>query len=202
MHWILSPEPVEPKSSFPVIADIISNPNHISCTADKKTWLQNALKISPEVNQQIEADTIGQMENQAWCIARKMRLTASNFGSLLRAVRLNRYYFNVVLNLMCFYVCEFLNDKCTCFIWKRHFKPSWNFITMFIAKKYTKLCSWWIFQISEIFFVIPGHQNLWKKTAVVSLQLGHSRFHSMGCDTWEECYTTVWNVWRTSPRNW
>jgi hypothetical protein len=91
LQWILSPEPERQPSAVPVIEDVLvsSDYNEAAC---KQTWLRRALVVSPATVQQVAVSTLGQRTNPAWSLVRKHRLTASNFGPVLAAVRRNRCF--------------------------------------------------------------------------------------------------------------
>ena len=61
------------------------------------TFLRQQLTVSPAAISEIAEKTTGQRDNPFWSMARKMRLTASNYGVILRACRLKRYYLGIII---------------------------------------------------------------------------------------------------------
>jgi len=89
MAWILAPEPEERQLPFPVVEDLLYSEEYLkSDNADQH--LREALQMTSTAVRQTAEETIGQRSNPTWSIARKLRLTASNFGDILQAIRLNR----------------------------------------------------------------------------------------------------------------
>ncbi|XP_061164340.1 uncharacterized protein LOC133205416 [Saccostrea echinata] len=90
MHWILSPEPPVPTLAVPLVEDLISSQEFISAE-NPIAWMKQKLMINEQQIQQIASLTTGQKENCMWSSVRKNRLTASNFGCVLAAIKRNRY---------------------------------------------------------------------------------------------------------------
>lgn len=90
MHWILVPEPPVPRLSLPIVEDLISSQEFIS-SENPIDWMKQKLMINEQQIQQIASLTIGQKDNCLWSSVRKNRLTASNFGCVLAAIKRNRY---------------------------------------------------------------------------------------------------------------
>ncbi|XP_062580316.1 uncharacterized protein LOC134242248 isoform X2 [Saccostrea cucullata] len=90
MHWILSPEPPVPTLAVPLVEDLISSQEFISAE-NPIAWMKQRLMINEQEIQQIACLTTGQKENCMWSSVRKNRLTASNFGCVLAAIKRNRY---------------------------------------------------------------------------------------------------------------
>lgn len=86
MHWLLSPEPPKVPLIVPVIEDLLVSDEYLS-TEYKQDWLRSSLHLSPSTIQVVIQQTCGQRENPLWAVVRKHRLTASNFGAVLSAVR-------------------------------------------------------------------------------------------------------------------
>ena len=91
MHWIMSPEPKTTTNVgvVPIIEDSLTSKEYLE-SQHPITYLRQHLIVSPEVIRSVAALTVGQRTNQLWAVVRKMRITASNFGPVLQAVRLNR----------------------------------------------------------------------------------------------------------------
>ncbi|KAK3098705.1 hypothetical protein FSP39_022243 [Pinctada imbricata] len=90
MHWIVSEEPPVPKLDVPCVEDLLLTQEYTS-TTDKLQWLKIKLAITKEQIQQVAQLTAGQRNNHLWAMVRKDRLTASNFGPVLAAIRRNRF---------------------------------------------------------------------------------------------------------------
>ena len=87
MAWILSPEPAgKTQLPIPTVEEIILSPDFVTSGLQTEHFL-NCLKISVEHQKAVERLTVGQRENPAWQNLRKGRLTASNFGVILKAKR-------------------------------------------------------------------------------------------------------------------
>ena len=86
MHWILAPAPA-PSSVTKILAveDLLYSQQYLE--ADNKThWLQTKLVTSPESINEIADITAGQRNNMLWAVARKLRITSSVFGPVLKAI--------------------------------------------------------------------------------------------------------------------
>ena len=87
--WLLSPEPPAfNELLIPTIEDIIFSEEFLQTRG-----LQQQLDYLVRRSRILEEDilkriTVGQRDNPAWHLARKGRLTASNFGSVLKAKEL------------------------------------------------------------------------------------------------------------------
>ena len=91
LHWMLSPEPQESHLPAPLIEDVLMSEAYVS--GGGQTYLRKALLSSDAVIAEVEERTRGQRNNATWAAIRKLRVTASNFGVVLKAIRLNRYLF-------------------------------------------------------------------------------------------------------------
>ena len=86
--WLMSPE--KPPVTLPVrtVEDIILSEQFLLQLGDNQlTYFVNNVKLSNEQILSVSNITIGQRSNPAWHLARKGRLTASNFGAVLAAKR-------------------------------------------------------------------------------------------------------------------
>ena len=86
--WLMSPE--KPPVTLPVrtVEDIILSEQFLLQLGDDQlTYFVNNVKLSNEQILSVSNITIGQRSNPAWHLARKGRLTASNFGAVLAAKR-------------------------------------------------------------------------------------------------------------------
>jgi hypothetical protein len=108
LHWILSPE--APKQQPPVLLleDLLSSEDFLHVDEQEK-WLRQQLKVTGDIIETTVEKTKGQRSNALWAAVRKLRITASNFGQVLRAVRLKRYFKNYChecefKSICCFYI--------------------------------------------------------------------------------------------------
>ncbi|XP_050516457.1 uncharacterized protein LOC126891323 [Diabrotica virgifera virgifera] len=75
---------------FPAIQDIISSDYFLEAT-DKISTLKERCAIDDQLIKDIAASTTGQVSNENWYIARKFRLTSSNFGAVISAGLKNKF---------------------------------------------------------------------------------------------------------------
>ena len=88
--WLLSPEPpVANKLPMPSIEEIIFSDEFLQArgTQGQLDCLVRRSKLEEHKIARISQLTVGQRDNPAWHLARRGRLTASNFGSVLKAKR-------------------------------------------------------------------------------------------------------------------
>ena len=89
--WLLSPEPppVSARLPIPTIEEIIFSEEFLKTRGlqEQLDCLVRRCRISSEDIVKISDLTVGQRDNPAWHLARKGRLTASNFGVVLKAKR-------------------------------------------------------------------------------------------------------------------
>lgn len=90
--WLLSGEPAsnEQVLTIPDVESLLFSNEYLS-SSNKDAYLDEKLKVSTECIKDIAQLTEGQSENPLWLLARKNRLTASNFGTILAACRRNRF---------------------------------------------------------------------------------------------------------------
>ena len=89
--WLLSPEPpVASKLPMPSIEEIIYSDEFLRARGiqEQLDCLVRSSKLDEQKIVRISEITVGQRNNPAWHIARRGRLTASNFGSVLNAKRI------------------------------------------------------------------------------------------------------------------
>ena len=87
--WLLAPEPPVALSFVRNVSDIMLNPEFV--TSDNPiAYILEHLAVTPEEIVAIEELTRGQQENPAWGACRKGRITASNFGAVIRNMRSKR----------------------------------------------------------------------------------------------------------------
>ncbi len=90
MQWLLSPEPVPEKPLAPIVEDLLMSQAYHEAQ-NKRTYLARALLLTPSLVEEIAVKTVGQRESHLWGLIRKNRLTASNFGCILKAIKNKRY---------------------------------------------------------------------------------------------------------------
>ena len=89
--WLLSPEPpAVSKLPMPSIEEIIYSDEFLRARGiqEQLNCLVRSSKLDEQKIVRISEITVGQRNNPAWHIARRGRLTASNFGSVLNAKRI------------------------------------------------------------------------------------------------------------------
>lgn len=87
--WLLRDEPTM-FNQIVDIEEIVFSNEYLQATS-KLSFLETTLKLSDEKIKEICQKTIGQSSNETWLIARKNRLTSSNFGVILSAIKRNRF---------------------------------------------------------------------------------------------------------------
>ena len=88
--WLMNPEPApQAKLPVPTIEEIIYSDEFIQTRGAQQQLdcLVRKAKITEGDVLLVSQITVGQRDNPAWHLARRGRLTASNFGSVLRAKR-------------------------------------------------------------------------------------------------------------------
>jgi hypothetical protein len=88
LEWVLQPEPEVAKPFAPMIGDLLVSGDFLA-SENKMEWLRAALQMSHEGVMAVAAQTAGQRENPLWGMVRALRVTASNFGCVLKAQRRN-----------------------------------------------------------------------------------------------------------------
>ena len=91
--WLLSREP-EPAAQLPLktIEEIIFSEGFLgeqTSLGQLEYFIRN-VKVGQDIIKEVSALTTGQRDNPAWHLARKGRLTASNFGAVLKAKRVTQ----------------------------------------------------------------------------------------------------------------
>lgn len=90
LGWILSAEPKEDSNIIVDVQEVIFSQDFLK-SLNKIGYLAEKLKLSEGMIQEIHKKTVGQAANPLWLIARKHRITASNFGRILKACSRSRY---------------------------------------------------------------------------------------------------------------
>ncbi|KAK7907110.1 hypothetical protein WMY93_015722 [Mugilogobius chulae] len=91
LGWILSPESPQTFDQHVKTFDWILASSSYGDAEDKALHILSSLAVSPQEKEAIERATVGQAENALWMAYRKKRLTASNFGFVLAAVKRKSY---------------------------------------------------------------------------------------------------------------
>ena len=89
--WLISPEPpLANQLPFPTIEEIIFSEEFLEATGRQQQLdcLVRRSRLQETDTLKISELTVGQRDNPAWFLARRGRLTASNFGSVLKAKRI------------------------------------------------------------------------------------------------------------------
>jgi len=89
LQWILSPEPSQLPPAARVITELLQSEAYQQAR-NKRSWLEENVRMSEEQRQSVTVSTCGQRCNPHWSVVRRHRLTASNFGSVLSALKRNR----------------------------------------------------------------------------------------------------------------
>lgn len=88
--WFLSPEPIVQNSLRNDLRPIFSSPEFLQ-VSDKRAYLEEKAKIDEAERKFITEVTVGQTASKEWNILRQNRLTASNFGKVLKAYNRGKY---------------------------------------------------------------------------------------------------------------
>lgn len=86
LHWILSPEPEEDVPPIASVEDLLASEAFFA-SPTPYVWLKTNMQITPDTTAKVADLTVGQRSNTLWCQIRKLRITASNFGPVLAAMR-------------------------------------------------------------------------------------------------------------------
>ena len=89
--WLISPEPsLANQLPFPTIEEIIFSEEFLEATGRQQQLdcLVRRSRLQETDTLKISELTVGQRDNPAWFLAERGRLTASNFGSVLKAKRI------------------------------------------------------------------------------------------------------------------
>lgn len=89
--WLLADEIATDQEKFVVnIEDILFSEQYLSAE-DKLLFFKSEVALGKHDILKVAEETIGQSNNSKWLLARKNRLTASNFSVVLAACRRQRY---------------------------------------------------------------------------------------------------------------
>lgn len=105
MHWILSKEPECEEMPALLIEDQLTSEEYMNAQC-KSSYLRDKLVISSENVIKTAWMTTGQRENLLWAAVRKLRITASNFGQVIGAIRRNRLTLSLKKRLLSAYNLE------------------------------------------------------------------------------------------------
>lgn len=89
--WLLSEEPQANQENLVIDVEVVLFSKAFIETSNKISYFENSIKIMPNKIPKIAQETVGQSSNSKWLVARKNRLTTSNFGVVLSACRRNRF---------------------------------------------------------------------------------------------------------------
>ncbi|KAJ8930091.1 hypothetical protein NQ314_017153 [Rhamnusium bicolor] len=91
LGWLLSPEPTINEETVVVDVEQLLFSEEYGNHGDKISFLKEKLSLTKDRIVEVQKLTVGQTNNPAWYIARKHRLTASNFGQVLKACKRGRF---------------------------------------------------------------------------------------------------------------
>ena len=114
--WLLSPEPpVANKLPMPSIEEIIFSDEFLQARGSQEQLdcLVRCSKLDEHKIARISQLTVGQRDNPAWHLARRGRLTASNFGSVLKAKRVTSSLVKRLLGSMIYQESKQSNEELT-----------------------------------------------------------------------------------------
>lgn len=90
MKWLMSAEPGIPDDIVPDIEKLLFSMEY-NLSSNKTEYLLTHLKLEERKIDEVANMTIGQFENPMWLIIRKHRLTASNFGRIIKAAKSSKF---------------------------------------------------------------------------------------------------------------
>ncbi|XP_061169341.1 uncharacterized protein LOC133178631 [Saccostrea echinata] len=105
LHWILSNEPECEEMPVLLIEDKLISEEYLNVQC-KSSYLREKLVICSEKIIETAWLTTGQRENSFWAAVRKLRITASNFGQVIGAIRRNRLSVSLKKRLLSAYNLE------------------------------------------------------------------------------------------------
>ena len=79
--------------------------------SDQRRFLLSAMSMDEREILEMAESTVGQMDNRIYCILKSFRITASNFGSVLKAVKRNRYPPSLYTTLLSSYNLDNVSKK-------------------------------------------------------------------------------------------
>ncbi|XP_072399541.1 uncharacterized protein [Diabrotica undecimpunctata] len=89
--WLLQEEKQEAESiDISLIEDIIYS-EEMKISTDKNSHFLKCCRINDATIKKIVHETTGQVLNEKWFLARKYRITSSNFGSIISCCKRNKY---------------------------------------------------------------------------------------------------------------
>ncbi|CAL9699739.1 unnamed protein product [Knipowitschia caucasica] len=93
LGWIIAPElpqTFDPSHHIKTFDGLLASSSY-GDAEDKALYMLSSLAVSPQQKEAIERATVGQTKNALWMAYRRKRITASNFGLVLAAVKRNSY---------------------------------------------------------------------------------------------------------------
>ena len=97
MSWLTSLEPPPVKLPIKTFEEILQSPE-LSMAASPVDFVVEHMRVNSTAAQQVEMLTRGQADNPLWGVCRRGRLTASNFGPVVRCITNNRKPSQSLLN--------------------------------------------------------------------------------------------------------
>lgn len=89
--FFLQPEPANIEINPKLVLENVIFSEQFASTCDKKKFLTEFCVLSEKEILQISQDTLGQFDNIQYCNYKQYRLSASNFGIILKAIKRNSY---------------------------------------------------------------------------------------------------------------
>ena len=89
--WLLSPESAPVTSEKVPSIDCVLTSAELQAATDKAGLLLSLISLTKEEVAKVQKLTSGQVRNPRWFVARKGKLTSSNFGLVLKAIAKGRY---------------------------------------------------------------------------------------------------------------
>lgn len=97
---------------MPLVEDLLLSESFLHAE-DQDNWLRTQLKVTGDIINMTAEKTKGQRNNAVWAIVRKLRITASNFGQVLKAARRKRMSKSLLKRLLSAYNLE----RCPAISW-------------------------------------------------------------------------------------
>lgn len=89
--WILKDEPENVNAELAVDVAVILLSDEYMSAENPTECFQEKMKVSQQQIELIAEATIGQNLNINWLMARRFRITGSNFGALIGSIKRNRF---------------------------------------------------------------------------------------------------------------
>jgi len=89
LTWLMSPEPNITVCTVPTVTEIINSPS-FTTDSNQVSYIMSRVAVSKEQIAEVEVNTRHQQQNPLWGRYRSGRLTASNFGAVVKCMQANR----------------------------------------------------------------------------------------------------------------